>query len=906
MKQNLHFLWLTLCIALLGFAVGCDDDDEVSVELPTLSPKVALELGTVTTDGFTFKMTATDADAMAYLLTDAAAPQPEAKKILAEGTSVMVEETPSEVEIKGLEAGAYCLYAAATHSDASTPSSVATLSVEIKDATAPAITLKVLDTTAHTIRFEIMATGADQLAYLVIEDGKPSADDILSKGQAVEISDHPTEVELTELRAETRYKICAAAHRNDKKVVETVTATTLQEEQTAADPMIEIRIGEPGATDVKATFSATDATHYAALCLKSAATAPTAEEIFAKGEPAEIGAEPAERVFKGLEAKTDYVIYAAAKNGTKLSDIAAISFMTAEKEDMLTFIKSWKTGFSYRIAVGEDETCFHCYVDGWNYEHMLAQSQIIPGFDINAFNCNLLVDLGIPVQGKQNITWEAGCEDKARNQKAMIVGGKTYYILACRYVQENAEWVGKPEVIRITDMEPAGRSNARLEVQWNVVEPQSITHTMFMDEGTVNFFFYDLYPTAQVEKYLAEEGEQWLEDAVYYSGYSAGNTYTDQWNGLQDGTSYTLCITGVDLNGDVFFQMEEVTTPKWTPEVRIDVHPYENEMNNQSRHDTVEIIAEPQHIAGGANPEQTMVYFDQRATFEATLDMIVGMHDLDAIRQNPELQQMVIGTFAGMSYPLSTEEQMQLQTSGYVRMVRDQLNAETEYACMVITSSNATGELVMGIGFGTTERDYSGEEQTPEYKAFLGEWEVTGIGLDFETRHSYKIRIEAATPNRTYKVYGWSAMPEFADLAFTAEYDETKHRMKIFGEQECGRIKIALEDGSQEEMDLVFTALLLDMGEPTIYGNMKNLLMYECEVQGNKLAMFPNFLDLDGKQLEVYSMLFTAKDLNADYYLLEDAMLQFGIYRPQGVADPRTMYGPNSARMLARKLPVKF
>ena len=893
MKQRFHYL--SLCLTLVGMLFtlsACDDDDTEAAPLPT--PKVSLERGAVASESFMFRMKSENADLMAYLyrLSEEAAPQ--AEEILSEGKQVMISpDHATDVEVVGVEPNtAYTVYAVAESKLAAELSAVASLKIttaekqEPETAKEPKIALQLVAKTATSIRFEMAQENATRMAYMTA-DAAPDAEAIINKGVEVKIKGKATEVELTDLKTGSIVRIFAAA-ANDKLASKVAALEVTLPEEEVAQPQIEIRVGEASVNQVVATFTATDADQFAAVCRPSSAEAPALSEILREGEPAEIGAEPVERIFAGLEQATDYTIYAVAMNSAKelYSEVSVIVFSTAVAEPLLSYLDAWKTGFSYRIVTNEGETCYHCYLDGWNYEHMLAQSQQIPGFDVNAFNCNLLVDFGAPVSGKQNITWEAGCEDPARHQKAMIVGGKTYYVLACLYNQDNAEWIGKPQVLKIDEMEPAGQSPEKIYVEPVRIDPEGMVLAMLMDEAKMNFFFYDLYPSEQFNHYMETEGEQWLMDAVYYSGYNAGNSYTDNWGGLKDGTSYTLAITGVDLNGDIFFQYEEFTTPAWTPDVRITMRPYENEAAGQRLHDCLELTIEPLHIKGGMAVEESLLYFDEKATFDATLDMLFGMHDMATIRQTPELMEAFVGTFAGMAYPFSVDEQASLRNKGYCKLLRDQLNSSTEYAAIVITKDQTSGRLIVGEGYASTDRDSSGDAPEAEYQSFLGNWEVTGYRSDWSTRHTYQLRVEQGTINRSFKVYGWTEIEEFKEIPILAEYNPETKRMFFKGEQNCGRIMIRLEDGTEEEMDLMFTALLLDMGEPTIYGDMKNQVMYECQVQGNKLAMFPGSLYIDVKELNVASMLFTAKSAESEYFLLEDSMFEFNIFRPTASAHP--------------------
>ena len=106
-------------VGLSVFAAGCTESKTDDPQ-PVTPPTVAVELGRVTETEIEIKLSAKDADKMAYYVVEAtdAATLPDAATVFELGESSQAFETPESFEILDLKSGtAYTVYAAAGKGD---------------------------------------------------------------------------------------------------------------------------------------------------------------------------------------------------------------------------------------------------------------------------------------------------------------------------------------------------------------------------------------------------------------------------------------------------------------------------------------------------------------------------------------------------------------------------------------------------------------------------------------------------------------------------------------------------------------------------------------------------------------------------------------------------------------------
>ena len=103
---------------------------------------------------------------------------------------------------------------------------------KVKDAT---VTVTAGTATENTLSFTVASTNAEKVAYLVVEGDAPTASEILTNGTAVD-ANKSVELTATELKAETKYTIVAAAQNSKGVVKNSIEMTTLAAETPGPDP----------------------------------------------------------------------------------------------------------------------------------------------------------------------------------------------------------------------------------------------------------------------------------------------------------------------------------------------------------------------------------------------------------------------------------------------------------------------------------------------------------------------------------------------------------------------------------------------------------------------------------------------------------------------------------------------
>lgn len=118
---------------------------------------------------------------------------------------------------------------------------------EVKDAT---VTVTAGTATENTLSFTVASTNADKVAYLVVEGDAPTASEVLTNGTAVD-ANKSVELTATELKAETKYTIVAAAQNSKGVVKNSIEMTTLAAQTPGPGP-------DPGPDPTPETFVATN------------------------------------------------------------------------------------------------------------------------------------------------------------------------------------------------------------------------------------------------------------------------------------------------------------------------------------------------------------------------------------------------------------------------------------------------------------------------------------------------------------------------------------------------------------------------------------------------------------------------------------------------------------------------
>ena len=570
------------------------------------------------------------------------------------------------------------------------------------------------------------------------------------------------------------------------------------------DPKPQITITEGMVTENSIEFflSATEADEVAYHFMETTEEVPllTVEGLF-KGENVfAASAEPVSFVMENLKPETEYTVYAAAsKEGKFYSEIKELTINTAEKPKLLQFLSKSKTGFSYKVNAEEGQQYFHTYLEGWYFEYMLESAKYEDGaeFDEKVFIWNLLADHGIFDESAKEFEWYTGKENPMRGDVAFIVPGTRYYVLTALWNEDMGGWIEKPEVIGF-DLEEPGTSNSTIDCSIDGLSPYSVSIRMEMDADQVSFYMWDFFEKSQYKSYVAENGIEGI--MAYVSEYALGkgqakvNTYTDTWS-VDPGTSYMLCVYGVDHNGDEFYTELEVDVPMPDAKIYLGMEPYERELEGYNTYNTLKVYAEYADFVN-LDYESSAFFLAGGPVEKSFFDMLMESAGLSGSLEELEAQGEILYALgqANMGLnPVSVDEEIlaALNERGFFNKIYTGLNPDTEYVYMVM--AHYDGKIMCRLTVAKTDPAPVDVTESEAYKAFLGNWDVTGMDTqnwDNKNQKTFHLTIDRLTSNRSYKIYGWSTGTLGDQFPFEAGFDEASGKMTISTPQTLGEVEI--------------------------------------------------------------------------------------------------------------------
>lgn len=633
------------------------------------------------------------------------------------------------------------------------------------------------------------------------------------------------------------------------------------------DPKVTIVLGSVGEGYVEILLSAKNADEMAYMWVKESEDTgkPEAMTIFSEGTTVLVGDEPVPQKIQPLDPETRYIIYAAARERDAYGAVKTLRATTTSHEQILSFVSSSKTDFTYQIDMPDGAVCYHTYLEKWFFEYQLLLNMEIDGdqFDRNVFLWNLLADYGYEETFPRQFTWHAGDENSMRNSSALLVPGKEYYVIASLFDAENTVWSGIPEAIVCT-MEPGGKSSATVEAVAADLTAQRAVLRMECTEE-VRFYFYNLFEKAKLEAFKADNGgERGIMDYLSEYGYSAMNTYTDTWN-VAPGQSYVLAIYGVDRNGDEFYTELQVDAPKLMPELYIELKPYDRELQGYHDYDSFLLTVAPTNFSD-LDPSAMFCMSApiDRTTFDSYLEMYgMGGASLEDLKQQPE---MLYYMFNGSAlFPLYDEAEIEaIEKKGYFERIVTDLDPDTEYVYLALAYNN-DDELIAGIETARTAAAPVEGEVDEAYKSYLGTWTLLGQTTknwtDYET---YTLRVEELTPNRSFKVYGWSHSDVSQRYPFVMRYHSETGKVSIDGMQTLGQME--LEGGGIA--DIVFAGMVNAGGQLSLVNGFTGTY-YTGRVTDDHFSLFSEILQVGNYWYEFKTMAYLVYD-GSEFGVLED------------------------------------
>jgi len=640
-------------------------------------------------------------------------------------------------------------------------------------------------------------------------------------------------------------------------------------------PSAAIELGRVTETEIEIKLSAQHADKMAYYVVEAVPEAPVpdAATVFGQGETSQAFETPESFEILELTPTTDYIIYAAASKDDVYSDVVSVEAATnaVVVHELVTDVLVSGLSVSYNIDLPEGCMCYHTYVEKWYYDYalMVAMQTAGPEFDKTAFMYNLVFDIGVACETSGQVVWKAG-EDHPVRRTVSLTPGKEYYVIAAAL--ENYAPAGEPSLIPFEMPASGGVSQEDIDLSIYEMTFDSVTLYMACDETKVAFFFYDLFVKSQFDAFKAENGERGVMDYLfeYNEGQVSGNTYTDKWS-VNAGESYVLAVYGIDYNGCEIYKELQVDVPSRNPVIALDIIPYERELQGYHDYDTFLISFEPLYFSNDLNPDRiwcSMVPMD-RATVDAYMEMFgmsgMSLEQIEQLfSQQPELLLQMSYSF--YVYPIYDEAEIEsLAKNGYFERVFTDLNADTEYVFIAMAYDGETP--VVRITSARTAAYPESTAATDGYKAYLGNWTLTGkTTADWSASETYNLRIEELTPNRSFKVYGWSRTDVSQEFPFVMRYHPETGKVSVEGPQTVGKTTV---DG--KEMDVVFSGKMSVSGyDALVYINGYNGTLYTGSLNGDNLSMFGEIVNVSGRDKEFMAMNYMLRHDGEMYYVEGD------------------------------------
>lgn len=688
------------------------------------------------------------------------------------------------------------------------------------------------------------------------------------------------------------------------------TESKTDDPQPVTPPTVAVELGRVTETEIEIKLSAKDADKMAYYVVEAtdAATLPDAATVFELGESSQAFETPESFEILDLKSGTAYTVYAAAGKGDTYSEVASVDATTEVPvvHELITDVQASGLSVSYNIDLQEGNICYHAYIEKWYYDLalMIAMQTAGPEFDRNAFMYNLLSEIGVPCEVSGQFVWTAG-EDHPTRRTVSLTPGKDYYVIAASFVNES--WFGEPSLIPFTMPESKGASAEDIDISIDDLTTESVTLRMACDETKIAFFFYDLYEKSQFDAFKAEKGERGMMDYLfeYNDGNVSGNTYTDKWI-VDSGKSYVLALYGVDYNGCEIYKEFQVDVPVPTPVLALDIIPYDRELQGYHDYDTFLMSFEPLYFTNELNVDRMFcsVMPMEKAMFDEYMGMSFGLSgaSLSDIEQLLSQQEYFYMFYPYMSAfyvnPIYDDAEIDsLTKNGYFERVFTGLNADTEYVFIAIAVDGDTP--VIRLASARTAAYPESAEASDGYKAFLGNWTVLGqTTADWTSYENYNLRIEELTPNRSFKVYGWSRTSISQEFPFVMRYHPETGKVSVDGPQVLGKKTV---DG--KEMDVVFIGKMYASG----YDKLVVILgyngpVYTGSLNGDNLSMFGEMIKVGGRDKEFMSMNYMLQYEDDNYYVAgdEEDLIYFRISR--AAASASAAKGVSPLRSSSRKV----
>lgn len=311
-------------------------------------------------------------------------------------------------------------------------------------------------------------------------------------------------------------------------------------------------------TTVTFTLLTTDAEKAAYLLTEREGDVPDAAEVMREGVVL-TGRDVYTVTEEHLGRERGYIVYAAAVNGTILSEMAQIEFTAGfDYDGLLTVTGAEKNSISYHI---ESEP-------GESYRHVALMDRVVRNFTDGvqseqeyAQRIQLLLSIyGMQGTGPLDFTLH-DMDLRSNGQPYDVLAGTGYSVMACR-TDAAGNYVGQYQIGQIVTPNPLD-NGLHVAVGILDLQPGELTVLCTPDPGLL-YFIEQPFPRSLVDQLLAEGGKQ----ALLEQFFTVGTRTTEfgepaQWTFLNPQTEYVHYVMGVDEQGD---RTELFAMPFTTPE----------------------------------------------------------------------------------------------------------------------------------------------------------------------------------------------------------------------------------------------------------------------------------------------------------------------------------------------------
>lgn len=249
---------------------------------------------------------------------------------------------------------------------------------------------------------------------------------------------------------------------------------------------------------------------------------------------------------KYLAEGRGYIVYAAAVNGTTLSELAKLEFTAGDGNDnLLTLTEAGKNFISYHIEAEQNAT----------YRHVALLKKVVENFTEGVQNNEeyaqriqmLLSIYGMAGTGPVDFTLH-DMDLRPTGMHYDVMAGMPYTVMAC-LTDAAGNYVGDCQLDEIITHDPLDNG---LRVTAEIVDLQATELTVrYVPDPGLRYIIEQPLPKSESDRLMAQGGEHaLLEELFVIAPRVTEYDELSEWAYLYPQTDYLLYVVGVDGQGD--------------------------------------------------------------------------------------------------------------------------------------------------------------------------------------------------------------------------------------------------------------------------------------------------------------------------------------------------------------------